>query len=676
MSTETIVWIIFAGIAAILISLFQYYYKAKRKDKTTLLFAFLRCLTWFAVFLLLINPSLKKKTYYQEKPKLVLAVDNSASIKHLDQTQNVNQLLAQIKASKTLQDRFDFEFYSFSEQLRDTLDLSFKGPQTNISKSLEELDQVYKNKIAPVVLISDGNQTYGKDYQYLGTGFKQQIYPIAIGDTIKFTDAKINKLNVNRYAFVKNRFPVEVIVSYSGSDQITTNLSVTNNGATVYATNVDFSKNNNSAVLNFELPAEVPGVQVYKVNLDPIPGEKNKVNNVTTFAVEVIDQKTNVLVISDITHPDLGTIKKSIESNEQRSVTLKKPIEVKDLEDYQLVILYQPNSRFQAIFEKLSSLRKNYFIVAASNTDWVFLNRIQDKYRQEITRQTEYYLPRFNSNYGSFLAEDIGFSDYPPLIGNFGESSFNGAAEILLYRNINDIETQDPLLITAEEDGIRTGMLFGEGIWRWRANSYLINKEFESFDNFFGKIIQYLASNKKRSRLNTIAESFYYGNAGVTIKAEYFTKNYEFDSRGNLQIDVRNKATDKVQTIPMLLKNNSYEVVFSNLVPGEYDYTVRVMGENLSRSGSFSVLEYDVEQQFVGTDVTKLSQLATNSNGKLYYANQFTDLVNSLTTNPNYKILQKSNTTVVSFIDWKYLLAFIIFCLAAEWFLRKYYGHI
>ena len=142
------------------------------------------------------------------------------------------------------------------------------------------------------------------------------------------------------------------------------------------------------------------------------------------------------------------------------------------------------------------------------------------------------------------------------------------------------------------------------------------------------------------------------------------------------EIDIKNKETGATQTVPMLLKNNSYEINLSSLQAGTYDFTVRVVGENLSSSGTFTVLAYDVEQQFIGSDVTKLSQLATNTKGQLYFSDQMDGLIEDLISDDRYKIVQKSNETVVSLIDWKYLLLLIIILLTAEWFLRKYYGHI
>ncbi len=676
MQIETIVLIIVACIIALVIALYQYMYGAKNRSNRNLFLAFIRFLSIFTLLILLINPTFKKTTYYSENPTLVVAIDNSQSIKYLEQDQRVTKFVKQIKENEVLNTNFDIKYYTFSEKVKDSLNLTFDQKQTNISNALKSLGQIYKNTIAPTVLLTDGNQTYGKDYGYSSSKSKQAIYPVVFGDTTKVVDTKIEQLNVNRYAYLKNKFPVEVIVTYSGKDNASTQFQIKSGKNTIYSQSVSFSGETNSVVLNLTLPASDVGVNKYTGELLPINQEKNIINNKKTFAVEVIDQKTNVLLISSIVHPDLGAIKKTIESNERRSIIIKNPLEVNNIEDYQLIILYQPTSNFRGIYEKLKESQKNHFVIAGTKTDWVFLNKIQDKYRQEITRQTEYYTPRYNNNYSTFLLKDIGFNDYPPLKGTFGEVRIKVDHDPLLYRNIGSIVTEDPLLATIEEGAMREAIFFGEGIWRWRAQNYLDTKNFENFDDFFGKLIQYLASNKRKSRLNTISESFYYGNASIKIKAEYFTKNYEFDRRGNLSIFIENKEKGTSQTVPMILKNNSYEADLSSLAAGDYNFTVKVLGENISKSGNFTVLEYDVEQQFLNADVSKLRQVATNTNGKVYFTDQEEALVNELINDKRYQTIQRSKENVVSLIDWKYLLGILVFLLAVEWFTRKYNGLI
>lgn len=676
MQIQDIVLIVIAGIVALLVALFQYIYKSGKKTPKTIFFTFLRFLSVFALLLLLINPTFKNKTFFVEKPTLVVAIDNSSSIQYLEKKEAVTAWVTKLQENKKIAERFDIQYYGFSDFLQDSLSLTFDDKQTNISKALEDLDQIYKNTNAPTLLITDGNQTYGRDYQFISKNLKQQLFPVIVGDTTKVTDTRIEQLNVNRYAFLKNKFPVEAILAYSGKEEIKSTFEVRLGNQVVYQTPVSFSVSKTSQVINFTLPAASVGIVHYKAVLSPLKLEKNTANNTKTFAVEVIDQKTKVLVVSNKVHPDVGLIKKSIESNERSKVVIAKPNEIKDLDDYQLVVVYQPDNSFSNVFKTLAEKKKNYFTITGKHTNWSFLNGIQKKYRQELTRQTENYLPNFNPNYNTFLADDIGFADFPPLVGTFGTVTMKVPNDVLLYRKIGNITTDEPLLVTTEENGVREAVLFGEGLWRWRAKSYLDNQNFQQFDDFFSKLIQYLASSKRKSRLNVFSESFYYGNANIKIKAEYFTKNYEFDRRGSLQIQVKNTDTDKLHTVPMLLKNNAYEADLTNLGSGTYQYTVSVANDNISRSGNFTILEYDVEQQLPNADVTKLTTLATNTKGQIYFIDQQQKMIQDILQDQRYQPIQKSKEKTMSLIDWKYILAFLILVLAIEWFARKYNGLI
>jgi len=676
MSSVTILYIILSGIVALSLALFQYVYKSK-KSKLNSIFTFLRFITVFSVLLLLINPKFEQLSTYIEKPNLVIAVDNSSSIIHLNQDQKTKNFLNTIIDNKEINEKFDVDVYTFGKQLNINDSLTFSEDQTNIDRAFSELSQIYKNVKAPLVLVTDGNQTYGNDYSFTSSSMKQPIYPIILGDTITYTDLKIQQLNVNKYAYLKNRFPVEVILVYSGDENINTKFEVTSGNAVIYSKQVTFNKSNTSSIVNFTLPANSVGVRSYKASILSVNNEKNTINNDKNFAVEVIDQKTNVAIVSTFLHPDIGAIKKSIESNEQRTVSLLKPNELLDkINDYQLVILYQPNRSFNKLIELLNTQNKNAFIISGSQTDWNYINSVNTNYTHEITNQTEDYQAEFNSNYSTFILDDIDFESYPPLKARFGNAIFNIPVEPLLFKKVGNISTQDPLLVTFENNGRREAVLFGENIWQWRAQSYLNSKSFNQFDNFIGKLVQYLASNKRKSRLNVEYESFYNGSNSVIINAQYFNKNYEFDNRETLSITVKSKTSDKISEFPFVLKNNSYQVDLSSLPASEYDFTVKAKNENISKSGSFKILEYNVEQQFLNANVTKLQQIATNSNGTSYLIDDYSEFANTILNDNRFTPIQKSNKNTIPLIDWKYLLILIALSLVIEWFLRKYNGLI
>ena len=677
MQTETIIYIILAGIVALFFAFFQYFNKDKSMSKLNMLFSFLRFITIFSILLLLINPKFIQVTLTTERPNLIVAVDNSNSIIQLNQDKKVRDLVEIISTNKDLKDKFNLEFYTFGNDLKNSDSITFLEKQTNVDNAFNGLSQIYKESTSPTILITDGNQTFGADYEFAYSKYKQPIYPIILGDTVTYTDLKIEQLNVNKYAYLKNRFQIEVILVYNGNANISSKLEVSRGNSTIYSETVRFTKTDNSKVINFTLPASNVGVSSYKATLIPIENEKNKVNNTKNFAVEVIDQKTKIAIVSDFPHPDLGVLKKSIESNEQRSVSFLNSTEVlSEINDFQLIIAYQPNNKFNKLFELLNTENKNRFVIIGTKTDLNFLNRIEKNYQYEITQQLEDYQAELDLNYSPFIIEDIDFESFPPLKSNYGTVNFTIPFQSILNKRVRGVSIKEPLLATFEINSRREAVLFGENIWQWRAQSYINSKSFNQFDDFIGKLVQYLASNKRKSRLDLEYESFYNGSTNIILKAQFFDKNYQFDSRETLSMTIIDDFLGNEKVLPLVLNNNNYQIDLSNLPPSEYTFTVKASSENISKSGSFKILEYNVEQQFLNANVTKLQQLATNSNGESFFIDNTENLMTNLINDNRYIPIQKSNKNSLPLIDWKYLLILIALSLSTEWFLRKYNGLI
>lgn len=678
MTTQTVLYIIIAIIISILLAIFMYGYKTKFSKTTKWIYGSLRFVTIFSVLLLLINPIFKTETFSLIKPKLPILIDNSESISELNQTLNVYDFVTSLKSNKDLNEKFELSFYTFGNEFKINDSLTFNEKNTNISEALSLINQLFKDEVAPTILITDGNQTLGNNYEYNSINFKNSIYPIVIGDSTKYLDLKIEQLNTNRYAFLKNNFPVEIILVYQGSKNITTQFEVKKGTTTVYKENIVFTKKDKTKILKFTLPASSVGFNKYTAQINPITEEKNKINNSKQFVVEVIDQSTKVLIVSDIVHPDIGAIKRAIESNEQRKVTIKKPFEALSIvNDHQLIILYQPNRSFTNIYSEINKLNKNTLVFTGQQTDWYFLNNIQDNYIKEVTNQSENVVGILNKNYSAFVINDIDFSDYRPLKTLFGPLEIVVPYDNLLGQSIDGFETETSLLATTELNSSRNAIFDGEGIWKWRAQSFIESKDYNEFDNFFGKVIQYLSSNKRRSRLEVSYKNFYYNNKPIRISAQYFDKNFVFNSNANLSILVTNTGSKQSFEYPLLLKRNYYEIDLNNLKAGEYVFRVSVNDEiKLTRNGAFTILDFNVEQQFLNPDVKKLSRLATNTKGKSFFISDSFSLIDTLIKDDNFKQVEISKEKIEPLIEWIYLLGLIILSLSIEWFLRKYNGLI
>lgn len=673
MTNATILLILFSLIVAGGLSYYHYFYKAKSKSKVHLLLAFLRFFTIFGMLLLLINPKIARKTYEVQKTPLPIVIDNSSSIIALKANEDALNLYQKLTTNKDLQEKFDVQSYQFDTELELSEEFDFKGTQTNLESVAKNLKSIYRNKTYPTVLITDGNQTSGNDYVY-SFDPTNSVYPLVVGDTTTVLDLRISQLNVNKYAFHKNQFPAEVFLQYSGTKNITANFSISQGNSVLNRQSVSFSPLKKSVVLKVLLPANSVGLQVFKASITSGEIEKNMYNNTKNFAVEVIDQKSEIAIVSSISHPDIGALKRAIETNQQRKVTVLKPHEIKSLQDYNVLILYQPSASFKALFEANKNANRNTWIITGTNTDFAFLNQQQTQFEFKMSNQGEDYLADFNSQFNLFALDDIGFNRFPPLQHRFGSIASKENTNVLLSSKIRNLATNAPLLAFSENQGRRSAFLFGENIWKWRIQSYQEHQSFNQFDIFIDKTIQFLSTNTAKKALIVNHESFYNSGEAIAISAQFFNKNYELDEKARLTIAVTNQVTKQVKQYDLLRSSTAFKVNLDGLTAGKYQFTVKELNSNSVYNGYFEILDFDIENQFVNPDLIKLNQLAEQTQGRVFMPDQADELIQTLLKNDDYKAVQKAIVRKIPLIDSILLLVLLIITLASEWIIRKYNG--
>jgi len=338
---------ILAVVIAGLIVYYQYYYKQKLSQDSKILSLF-RFVTFFGILMLLINPVFVQNSTEIIKPNLMLAIDNSESIAHSGSEEIVRQLIDDFKTDGELNKRFDINSFQFGVRLSSDTLLNFEETQSNIYQAVKDINLVSNQKSSPIILITDGNQTYGQAYAYMNS--KHKVFPVVIGDTIIKSDLEISLVNVNAYATLENKFPVEVYLNYQGKAALETKFEIEKDGVIIHSEKINFSIDRMNHRLEFHLPADQMGMQLYKARLISFEDEDNSLNNSFDFGIEVIDEKTKVAVLYDVLHPDLGMIKRSIESNQQRTVALVPLDDFFNMDkDFSIFVLYQPNEGFKEI---------------------------------------------------------------------------------------------------------------------------------------------------------------------------------------------------------------------------------------------------------------------------------------------------------------------------------------
>lgn len=676
MTGMTLLLIVLTFFLAFALSYF--WYRGKNTSGSLFLGLFvLRGLALWGLFILLVNPLIEKYTYTTERPVLNVVVDNSASIVNLGADEAIREVITRLQGDQQLRKAFNVSFYTLGEDLgvMDSLP-GFNESQTDIAGALSSLQKLDAGSREATLLISDGNNTYGADYQYHPSGRQGPVYAIVAGDTTRYDDLSIDRVNVNRYAYADNRFPLEVFTALQGKEGVNTLLEVRLNNKVVYKKNLRLEPGASGTAEAIELEAGSPGLKRYRVSLSSLEGEKNTTNNSYDFAVEVIGDRNRIAVVAAGSHPDLGALVKILGRQGQRQVTVVRPADVGDITNYDLFVLFDPDRSFASLFQGLDRAKKNYWIIGGKATDWNSVNAGQDRFSREVTYNTEAVQGRVNSGYGEFRFEGIELATAPPINSLLGDFIINTPYDILIYKNINGIETDRPLLFTTDNSGSRVAVLDGSGLWKWRLWHYAQNDSFIAFDSFWNTLAQYLLTGVQRNRLDLTYKPFYYANSSIAIGAGYYDKNFVFDPSENLELRLRNEEDESVEVIPMMAETKAYRANLDGLAPGNYQFEVTVPEQGINTKGQFSVLEYDVEKQFANADVGRMKTLAERTNGRYGTLDDLPGIVEDLLKDDAYIPVQKQKAEAVSLVEWPWLLLGISLLFGAEWIIRKYNGLI
>lgn len=143
--------------------------------------------------------------------------------------------LDMLKGDPEIQQRFDISNFRFGEDLQSGDSINFSEGFSNPQRAMEQTEDIFQSASGALLLFSDGNQTLGRDYRYFRQSDGMKLFPVVLGDTATYSDLSIERLNVNRYAFLNNRFPVEIFLNYKGARNVETRLQLFSGNSVVFS---------------------------------------------------------------------------------------------------------------------------------------------------------------------------------------------------------------------------------------------------------------------------------------------------------------------------------------------------------------------------------------------------------------------------------------------------------
>ncbi len=674
---------------------FYLYYKDKKLEKINkvalYLLAFLRFVTFSILGFLLLMPIIKHYNVIVDKPLIIIAQDKSASVgstvsidgcKPEEYKKNIQDLY------QNLSEKYEVKLYTFGNQIGDSLNYKFDAKETNFAPIFRLIDKKYANyNIGALIISSDGIYNKGSNPAQLAKKFSFPIYTVALGDTSRKRDLVIKNVNANKIAFLNDIFPVELVFNsyqYAGK---TANIKIINKGKVIDSQTINIDSEDFSKQVDFEIPANKKGLQSYTVVVDAKANEFSKKNNSKRFVVDIIDDKKKVLILYNSPHPDIAALKNALATNKNikvESIAFEK-FNINKSADYQIIIFHQLPSSRHDIRQFVDNATKKKIPLLYIFGKQTMLNRfnalntgISIKSQKQMS---EAALPEINPNFQLFEIDKEFkqlINECSPLNTFFGDYKVSKEFETLLTQNINGIGTEKPLMVFSNvlySQSVKRGVLFGDGIWRWRIKDYLLNENHEQFDAFVNKIVQFLALDIKKERFMIYHKNIANENEELIIRAELYNQSYELYNKADVFFELKNED-DKVYKFTFSKSGLGYSLNIGKLPKGDYSFVASTFfeGRKYKKRGRISVVPLNIEDENFCANHFVLRQLNQQSGGKFYYPKQFAKLADDLKSNKSIKAISHSIVDLVDLVQVKWLLFVLIVLLSIEWFLRKFLG--
>jgi uncharacterized membrane protein len=192
-----------------------------------------------------------------------------------------------------------FSFASEAQSLKQLTDVPPPGTQTRIGDALYSVMQTgATTPLSGIVVITDGAENGGSLSEERLTelaSFGVPVHTVGVGP-----EKNTNDLELDAVSLAPSAAPGEVLnaeVSIRHDSKGKTRLRVYDGEQLLAANDVQLSADAGVTTHTIAIPAGEPGVRDLRFTLDPLPDERNTINNTRTQVIDVAPRKRSILYI-------------------------------------------------------------------------------------------------------------------------------------------------------------------------------------------------------------------------------------------------------------------------------------------------------------------------------------------------------------------------------------------
>ncbi len=668
------------------------YYKDRSfKEQPPMVTRGLAALRWLSttiLAILLLSPVLKTSITDIKKPVVIIAQDVSESLSSAIKDTNAYKTSFETLA-QNLGDKYEVHQYAFGEKVREGVNFQFKDKLTNTSDLLKNIYDLYSNQnLGAVIMATDGIYNEGSSPLYAAAKLNAPVYTIALGDTTPKKDLVIKRVFHNNIAYLGDKFNVQIDIAANNCTGSNTVLSVAKvdgagnlSGAQSFP--ISINKNDFFTTKEVTLDASQPGIQRFRVSVSAINGEATTANNVKDIYIEVLDARTKILLLANAPHPDIAALNEAISTNKNYTVTVATINDLKvNVGDFDLVVLHQipsVSNGADAVLSTLNNKKIPRVFIIGSQSDVRKLNTLQNLMSISADPKSGNDVQAtMNGTFNLFTLEDNmkQISDFNPMTAPYGEFKELGGGQVLMYQKIGKIDTKFPLIMLGESDGIKTGIIAAEGLWKWRLFDFAQHQNHDITEGLISKMIQYVSVKEDKRKFRAWTDkNVYRENEPINFGAELYNNSYELINDPDVSMAITN-SENKQFNYTFNKTGRSYSLSAGVLAVGNYSFKAftNVGGQKLEAEGRFSVQPIQLELYETTADHSVLRALSNQFGGSMVYPKDMVSLADSIKSRTNIKPVMYTTNKTQTAMNLKWIFFLIISIISVEWFARRYFG--
>ncbi|MCP4582504.1 MAG: hypothetical protein GY839_12920 [candidate division Zixibacteria bacterium] len=689
---------ILLGLAALAVSWWSYRDLVPRiSSLKRFILVVLRFLGIFLIGTLLLEPLV---TLFSEKitdNKLGIVVDLSSSMMYQEQNETRFDLI-KTAFSGQIPDNVDLQFYGFSDsliRLKKMPDSSLvAGQATNISTALIAPILGGNDELGALLILTDGAGNLGLDPLKAASTIDIPAYSLVAGSGVSRKDIFISRIDYPPVGYTNTEIPVEVEIASFGYAEATALLEIRDGNIVLDSKRVKLPADGAYSSAEFKLSLAEEGVKNIRAVLANLEDEAVVDNNSRNFAIKLLKDKINILLLSSSINWELTYLQKALSRDPYLDVNVsiarprggfisgEMPPNLDTWKSIELVIAMDLGAN--ALGSYLSNLKEavkagtGFMYIGGAKSrisrlgDWDELLPVKSTNRTGIDEGEFFPVPGKQAIVRAVTDIDgIRWEELHPLKFVLYDLELDPDA-IVFLDIIGAKGSHWPVLVGGHFQRGNTAAITGFPWWPRYFKPAGGNADIKRIEKFWSNLVRWLVAREDLEKFNLVSDKTVYKlGEPVGFSAILFDDSYNLVSGAKIEVVISDSTGSGRELQLTGYKPGEYSGVFGSPAAGKYSYKAAalVQGDTLaSIDGEFLVESFSLEMENPSANYALMEQIAAVSGGKSYTIDNFSQFRQDL----KLKIKKSDIFSEFRLTGNTYLLILLIVLFTLEWGIRKF----